>query len=77
MKCPDGWNLNGKYCYKYFEQKLSWGDAVDHCNVLKGSLVSIECTDDNLYVKGWSTTSLVLFEFRQRLRVGKFVHWVF
>jgi len=51
LKCPDGWNLNGKYCYKYFEQKLSWGDAVDHCNVLKGSLVSIECTDDNLYVK--------------------------
>ncbi len=52
VKCPEEWTLNGKNCYRFFEKKMSWGDASDHCNVLKGSLVSIECSDDNLYVKG-------------------------
>lgn len=51
IKCPDEWTLNGHQCYRYFGGKKTWSDAVEHCNVLKGSLVSIECSDDNLYVK--------------------------
>ena len=62
VKCPDDWTLNGHHCYRFFAGKKTWGDAVEHCNVLKGSLVSIECSDDNLYVKGKLQTSTWSFK---------------
>lgn len=51
MKCLDGWDLHGSSCFKYFEDEMSWPDAVDHCNVLKSSLTSAECMDEGTYIR--------------------------
>ena len=52
MKCPDGWKLSGVDCYKLFDtNSMVWGDAADHCNVLKASLASAETPEDGQLIR--------------------------
>jgi len=50
-KCPEGWTAQGTNCYKLFNSEMTWSDAVDHCNVLKSSLVSAESPEEGMYIR--------------------------
>jgi len=50
-KCPEGWSANGQNCFKLFNSEMTWSDAVDHCNVLKSSLISAENPEEGMYVR--------------------------
>jgi len=51
VKCDDGWTLHGCSCFKFFEDELSWPDAVDHCNILKASLASAESMEEGTLLR--------------------------
>merc|ERR1712241_25147 len=49
--CASGWNKHGRYCYKYFGDKLKWQDAQDKCKSMGGFLPEILTKDDDDFIK--------------------------
>ncbi|XP_055387901.1 uncharacterized protein LOC129616312 isoform X2 [Condylostylus longicornis] len=47
FSCPNGWELRGLYCYKYFNIKHSWEKAAELCRRYGADLVAIDSFNEN------------------------------
>ncbi|KAK9881868.1 hypothetical protein WA026_018067 [Henosepilachna vigintioctopunctata] len=47
--CPNGWELRGLHCYKYFSIRHSWEKAAELCRRYGSNLMSIESYEENNY----------------------------
>ena len=54
VKCGPGWESNPitSSCYQFIDEPLAWVDALNQCQKLHSSLVSIETLSEQNYIAG-------------------------
>ncbi|KAH9504722.1 C-type mannose receptor 2 [Bulinus truncatus] len=50
-KCQDSWEENSGYCYKVFNEGITWYNASDRCQKLEGYLPSIPDENTNRFIR--------------------------
>lgn len=56
--CPNGWELRGLHCYKFFSIRHSWDNAAQLCNRYGSDLVLIESYAENNYTASLASRNL-------------------
>ncbi|XP_069668601.1 uncharacterized protein uif isoform X2 [Periplaneta americana] len=57
FSCPNGWELRGLHCYKFFSIRHSWEKAVELCRRYGSDLVLVESFAENNFTAGLATRS--------------------
>ncbi|KAJ9591926.1 hypothetical protein L9F63_001528, partial [Diploptera punctata] len=52
FSCPNGWELRGLHCYKYFSIRHSWEKAAELCRRYGSDLVLVESYSENNFTSG-------------------------
>ncbi|XP_064091137.1 sushi, von Willebrand factor type A, EGF and pentraxin domain-containing protein 1-like isoform X2 [Macrobrachium nipponense] len=58
FNCPDGWVLQGRNCYKFFNIKHSWVKAAALCKRFGSDLVLVESYDQNNFTENLAHQTL-------------------
>ncbi|XP_045468348.1 sushi, von Willebrand factor type A, EGF and pentraxin domain-containing protein 1 isoform X2 [Harmonia axyridis] len=56
--CPNGWELRGLHCYKYFNIRHSWEKAAELCRRYGSDLISVETYEENNVTSSIATSSV-------------------
>ncbi|XP_075226178.1 sushi, von Willebrand factor type A, EGF and pentraxin domain-containing protein uif [Lycorma delicatula] len=56
--CPNGWELRGLHCYKFFSIRHSWENAAQLCNRYGSDLVLVESYAENNFTGGLATRGI-------------------
>ncbi|KAK9718535.1 CUB domain [Popillia japonica] len=60
FSCPNGWELRGLYCYKFFNIKHSWEKAAELCKRYGSDLMAVESYSENNLTASIATSSVGL-----------------
>ncbi|KAK7873875.1 hypothetical protein R5R35_005737 [Gryllus longicercus] len=56
--CPNGWELRGQHCYKFFSIRHSWEQAAELCRRYGSDLVLVESYGENNFTAGLASRSM-------------------
>ncbi|XP_045124302.1 sushi, von Willebrand factor type A, EGF and pentraxin domain-containing protein 1-like isoform X1 [Portunus trituberculatus] len=56
--CPEGWEIRGQYCYKFFDIRHSWDKAAQLCKRFGSDLVLVESYEQNNFTNTLAKRSL-------------------
>ncbi|XP_063422181.1 macrophage mannose receptor 1-like [Mytilus trossulus] len=51
LPCPSGWKSFATFCYKLYNQRMTWLQGRDYCNGFGGDLVSIQSQPEADFIK--------------------------
>ena len=57
--CPEGFQASSAYCYKLFTDQKTWPKAVETCNEMKSSLVSVARDEEHYFLTQLLQTNTV------------------